>query len=107
MEDVRVYGDFHGLTPDKFERIRDEIPFEQMEYKDNVLRVDHEGKFLMVEDFLDLMAEVLADEGRGAVEYIDQLEWEVTRYTIENGRISSKVVKVDNVLDAHMRDHGL
>ncbi|GAB7023536.1 hypothetical protein [Salidesulfovibrio brasiliensis] len=107
MEDVRIYGDFHGLTPEKFEMIKDEIPLDQVDYEDNVLRIDHEGVYIDMDDFIERMAEVLGDEGRGAVEFIDHVEWEVTRYTIEKGRISSKKVKVDNVLDAHMRDHGL
>lgn len=104
MEDVRIYADFHGLSPEKFELVKDAIPFDQVEYKDNVLRVDHEGVYIDVEPFLETMAR---EHGQGALEFIDHVEWEVTRYVIKDGVITSKTMKVDNVLDAHMRDHGL
>lgn len=107
MEDVRVYGDFHRITPEIFERIKNDIPFEDIEYDGDVLRVDHEGVYLMVDDFIELIRDVLPENGYGHVEFIDNLEWEVTRYVITPGKIVEKKVKVDNVLDAHMRDHGL
>lgn len=107
MEDVRVYGDFHGLTPEAYEELKDWIPFDQVEYDGYVLRVDHEGVFLDIDDFVERVTKLLGDEGKGALEYIDHIEWEVTRYVIEKGEVRTKLVKVDNVLDAHMRDHGL
>ena len=107
MEDVRVYGDFHRITPDIFERIRDAIPFDQVEYDGDVLRVDHEGPYLIIDDFMETIRDLLPEDGYGHVEYIDHVEWEVTRYTIRPGKIEEKTVKVDNVLDAHQRDFGL
>jgi len=107
MEDVRVYGDFHRVSPELFEQIRDAIPFEQVDYDGDVLRLDHEGPYLMIDDFIEQMAALLPENGYGNVEYIDHVEWEVIRYTIRGGRIESKTVKVDNVLDAHQREHGL
>lgn len=107
MEDVRVYADFHRISPELFERIKDSIPFDQVEYDGDVLRLDHEGVYLMIDDFLELIRDSLPEGGYGHVEYIDHLEWVVTRYTITPGKIEEKRVPVDNVLDAHMRDHGL
>jgi hypothetical protein len=107
MEDVRVYGDFHRISPELYERIKDAIPFDQVEYDGDVLRLDHEGVYLMIDDFMELIRDSLPEGGYGHVEYIDNLEWVVTRYTITPGRIDEKRVPVDNVLDAHMRDHGL
>ncbi len=107
MDDVRVYGDFHRISPEIYEKIKDSIPFDQVEYDGDVLRVDHEGVYLMIEDFMEEISKLLPENGYGHVEFIDHLDWEVTRYTITPGKIEEKVVKVDNVLDAHMRDHGL
>lgn len=106
-DDVRVYGDFHRFPPEAFKQVEDSIPFEQVDYADNVLRVDHEGKYLDVDDFLEKILSLLPEDGWGALEYIDHVEWEVTRYTLRNGKIESKTFPADNVLDAHMRDHGL
>lgn len=106
-EDVRVYGDFHRISPELYEQIKDSIPFDQVDYNGDVLRLDHEGPYLYIDDFLETVRDLLPENGYGHVEYIDEVEWEVTRYTIKPGRIESKVVKVDNVVDAHQRDHGL
>jgi hypothetical protein len=107
MDDVRVYADFHRITPEVFEKIKDSLPFDQVEYDGDVLRLDHEGVYLMVDDFLETMKDLLPEGGYGHLEYIDHLDWVVTRYTVTPGKIEEKRVPVDNVLDAHMRDHGL
>jgi hypothetical protein len=107
MDDVRVYADFHRITPEVFEKIKDSLPFDQVEYDGDVLRLDHEGVYLMVDDFLETMKDLLPEGGYGHLEYIDHLDWVVTRYTITPGKIEEKRIPVDNVLDAHMRDHGL
>ena len=107
MDDVRVYADFHRITPEVFEKIKDSLPFDQVEYDGDVLRLDHEGVYLMVDDFLETMKDLLPEGGYGHLEYIDHLDWVVTRYTITPGKIEQKRIPVDNVLDAHMRDHGL
>lgn len=106
-DDVRVYGDFHRLPPESFDKIKDSIPFDQVDYNGDVLRVDHEGMFLDVDDFLEEIATLLGPGGYGSLDYIDHVEWEVTRYTIKDGQIKSKVIPADNVLDAHQREHGL
>lgn len=106
-EDVRVYADFHRISPEIFEQIKGGIPFEQVQYDGDVLRLDHEGPYLYIDDFLETISGLLPENGYGHVEYIDEVEWEVTRYTIKPGDIRSKVVKVDNVLDAHQKEHGL
>lgn len=106
-DDVRVYGDFHRITPEIYEQIKDAIPFDQVEYDGDVLRLDHEGVYLMIDDFMEQIRDLLPENGYGHVEYIDNLDWIVTRYHITPGKITEKVVKIDNVLDAHMRDHGM
>ena len=106
-EDVRVYGDLHRIAQDVYDQIKDSMPFEQVEYDGDVLRVDHEGHYLYIDDFLETIRDLLPEGGYGHVEYIDQLEWEVNRITITPGKIEEKLVKVDNVVDAHQREHGL
>lgn len=106
-DDVRAYGDVKGLSPEAFEKIKDSIPFEQVHYENRMLRVDHEGKFIDVESFVEDICELMDDDGWGAIDYIDHVEWEVTRYQLGKGGFTTKRFKPDNVLDAHQRDHGL
>ena len=107
MEDVRVYGDFHRVNKEMYDQLMGICPFDQVEYDGDVLRVDHEGVYLMVDDFMEMVRDLLPENGYGHVEFIDHLDWVVTRYTIKPGKIEEKKVPVDNVLDAHMRDHGM
>lgn len=107
MEDVRVYGDFHRINQEAYDQLMTICPFDQVEYDGDVLRVDHEGHYLMIDDFIEMVKDLLPEKGYGHVEFIDHLDWEVTRYTIKPGLIESKIIKVNNVLDAHQREHGL
>jgi len=107
MDDVRVYADIHRVSPEMFEQLKGSMPFEDIEYDGDVLRCDHEGVYLMIDDFIEKVRDLLPEKGYGHVEYIDHLDWVVTRYTIKPGKIDEKRIPVDNVLDAHMRDHGM
>lgn len=103
-DDIRAYGDFHGLSQADYEAIRDEIPFPQVEYRDGVLKVDHEGKFIWIDDFLERVAGLLGDKGWGGVDFIDHLDKKLTRYDIRNGKISSKTIDFDQALGSPFRD---
>ncbi len=97
-DDIRTYGDFHGLSQEDFEAIRDEIPYPQVEFKDGVLKVDHEGKFIWIDDFLDRMVELLGDKGWGGVDFIDHLDKKLTRYDIRGGKMTKKTIDFDQAL---------
>ena len=92
-DDVRSYGDFYRLPPEAFARIRDAIPYPQVDYRDGVLRVDHEGKFIDIDDFLKEIAGLLEPGGWGKVDFIDHLDQKLTRYDIRDGRITSRTIE--------------
>ena len=102
-DDVRTYGDFHGLSQEDFDSVRDEIPYPQVSFKDGVLKVDHEGKFIWIDDFLERMAELLADKGWGGVDFIDHLDKKITRYDIRAGKITQKTIDFDQALGSPFR----
>lgn len=99
MEAVRVYADVHGLSPEAFEEIRPSLPFDQVVYKDRILAVDFEGHYIDVEPFLDAVARLLDDDGWGKLDYIDQIDYALTRYVIKKGEWKAKSVMVDNVME--------
>lgn len=99
MEAVRVYADIHGLSPEAFAEIRPSLPFDQVVYKDRVLAVDFEGHYIDVEPFLDDVARLLDEDGWGKLDYIDQIDYALTRYVIAKGEWKAKDVLVDNVLE--------
>lgn len=83
-DDVRAYGDFHGFGPEAFAKIKDSIPFPQVDYDAAArkLHVDHEGKFIWVEDFLEEVCALLDEDGWGEVDYLDHTELVLTRYSL-------------------------
>jgi len=99
MEAVRVYADVHGLSPEAFEEIRRFMPFDQVVYKDRILNVDFEGHYIDVEPFLEAVARLLDENGWGKLDYIDQIDYALTRYVIKKGEWKAKEVLVDNVLE--------
>jgi hypothetical protein len=99
MEAVRVYADIHGLSPEAFEEIRPSLPFDQVVYKDRILAVEFEGQYIDVEPFLDAVARLLDDGGWGKLDYIDQIDYALTRYVIKKGGWTAKSVMVDNVME--------
>lgn len=106
MEDVRVYGDVSGLSPDDFEEIRHELPFEKIVYQNGVLNVDYEGHYIDIDDFLEEITKRLGKEGWAKVDYIDHIDWKLTRYEISNGKCSAHEVNVDAVLEPTKNEAG-
>lgn len=99
MEAVRVYADIHGLSPEAYEEIRHSMPFDQVVYKDRILAVDFEGHYIDVEPFLDDIARLMDADGWGKLDYIDQIDYALTRYVIKKGEWKAKAVLVDNVME--------
>ena len=107
MEAVRVYADIHGLSPEAFEEVRQTMPFDQVVYKDRILAVDFEGHYIDVEPFLDDIARLLDDDGWGKLDYIDQIDYALTRYVIKKGSYTTKDVLVDNVMEGMNQEAGV
>jgi hypothetical protein len=99
MEAVRVYADIHGLSPEAFEEIRQSMPFDQVVYKDRILAVDFEGHYIDVEPFLNDCARLMDDNGWGKLDFIDQIDYALTRYVIKKGSYTTTDVMVDNVVE--------
>lgn len=49
--------------------------------------MDHEGHYLIFDDFIESIRDLLPGGGYGHVKYIDQLDEIVTRYTIKLNNI--------------------
>lgn len=104
-DDVRSYGDIHGIGPEAFEAIKDSIPYPQVDYdeKRRVLHVDHEGKFIWIEDFLDLVCAHLDEDGWGEVDFLDHQDLVLTRHTLKKGARTSLERPFDQIGTTEMR----
>ncbi|WP_027179161.1 hypothetical protein [Maridesulfovibrio bastinii] len=106
MDDVRVYGDVSGFSAEDFEEIRHSLPFEKIVYEDGVLSVDYEGHYIDIDDFLDEIKNRLDSKGWAKVDYIDHVEWKLTRYEMIDGKFTERVVNVDAVLEPTKNEAG-
>lgn len=95
----RIYGTVRGIPEERAARLMAELPFEGVSYTNGVLDIDHEGVWVDVEAALDLIVNCVGEDGRGGVDVIDNLEWQITRYTLRPGGYSSRTLDLDNVLD--------
>ncbi len=100
MEDVRVYGDVQGLSQKDFNEMKDELPFNKIIYKDEVLNVDYEGHYIDIDDFLEELVKRLPETAWAKVDFIDQVDWQFTRHEIIEGKLTSRQVNVDDVLES-------
>jgi len=107
MEAVRVYADIHGLSPEASDEIRRSMPFDQAKYADRTLSVDYEGCYIDVEAFLDDCARLLDADGWGKLDFIDQIDYRLTRYVIKKGEWKAKDVLVDNVVEKVHQEAGV
>jgi len=107
MEAVRVYADIHGLSPEAFEEIRHSMPFDQIVYKNGILNVDFEGHYIDVEPFLADVARLIEPTGWGKLDYIDQIDYALTRYVIKKGSYTTQEVLVDNVVEKVHQESGV
>jgi len=107
MEAVRVYADIHGLSPEAFEEVRRSMPFDQVVYKNRLLNVDFEGHYIEVEPFLNDVARLMDADGWGKLDYIDQIDYALTRYVITPGAWKAKEVLVDNVVEKVHQESGV
>lgn len=99
MDDVRVYGDISGLSDHDFKEIRPSLPFEKIVYENGVLSVDYEGHYIDIDDFLDEIRNRLHNHGWAKVDYIDQVEWKLTRYELNNGNFTEQDINIDDFLE--------
>lgn len=105
LSDYRVYGQVWGLTEELFEGIADETPFETADFEEGVLVLEHEGCWIDVESAVEDIASILPEGGEGYVDFIDNLDWTVTRYVIFPGGYESETYSCDDILE-HTKGEG-
>lgn len=98
----RIYGTVKGIPATAWDRLAAELPFEGVSYTNGLLDIDHEGAWVDVESALDLISAVMLEGGWGGVDVIDNLDWQITRYTLTPGGYSSRTFDLDNVME-HVR----
>ena len=102
--DLRVYGEVRGLTAAAWAGLAGECPFETVEYADGILALEHEGRWVDAESFLDALAGVAGATSAGHCDVIDNEAWTITRWVLEGGKWSSQTFGINDVLENTVKD---
>ena len=98
--DLRVYGEVRGLAPEAWARLAPQCPFETADYRAGVLGMEHEGRWVDAETFLEALARELSPGGDGHADVIDNEAWTITRYVWDDGKWKSQSFEIDDVLES-------
>jgi hypothetical protein len=97
---MRIYGEVHGLADAVWAELSRECPFEAAVYEGGVLAIEHEGRWVDADAFMETVAAALAPSGEGHVDVIDNEAWTITRYTLASGKCSAQLFNIDDVLES-------
>jgi hypothetical protein len=100
--EYRIYGSIKGLADEQGRRVADELPLEDVSYARGELAFEHEGVYVDLETILELISSVLLPGSEGRIDYIDNAEWCLTRYTISGTNISERRVDLNDALDKYI-----
>lgn len=103
--DYRIYGRIRGLLQDAAARLAAEAPFEVARAGAEGLEIEHEGRYVDVEEFLARAVMLLGEGGDGDVDVIDNEAWTITRYALRPGAFEAVSHGLDDVLD-HTKGEG-
>jgi hypothetical protein len=101
-ENYRLYGSIKGLRDEDAKRLVAELPLDEVKFADDELDFEHEGPFVDMDTVLELIASVLNPGTEGRFDYIDNLEWVLTRYTASGTSLTSKRVDLNDALDKYI-----
>lgn len=97
---MRIFGEIKGVAFYRsfFPAQQDISPFE---FKNNRLEIEYEGPYIDIDQLLEDILPGLDENAHGYVDCIDHENWEVTRFSIEQGELYRKKINPDNALEAY------
>ncbi len=102
-EPIRVYGHVSNVDSEACD-LRDDFEFTEFSCEDNELEIEYEGSHFFIDDFVERLEQGLTQESEGRIDYIDQQDFTMMRITIVKGRLSRKLVDLNNVLERYNRE---
>ena len=98
---IRIHGTLNGISSEAYDALRDFLNFDEVSYENGTITLEHQRYYFELEDFLDRAADVMEPECRGYVDQIDNDAWEMTRYVLEKGRVKSRTISLNEVLERY------
>lgn len=101
---VKVYGYLRPCSENELPplcaalRVLGEAGPETLRLSGDLLNISYEGTYFPIEDFLSALSPLLSADRKGKIDYIDMEGWTLTRYSFENGFITTAKGDLNNVL---------
>jgi hypothetical protein len=97
--DMRIYGEVRGISNAAWAELAPDCPFAEAVYEGGVLTIEHEGRWVDADAFMESVAAALAPGGEGHLDVIDNEAWTITRYQLAPGKCASHLFNIDDVLE--------
>lgn len=98
---VRIFGEFHGVSPEAFSKLEEKLDFDEVGYDDRVVVIEHDGPYEGIEDIVLLVMSAMDDGYESSLDVIDHDENILTRFVIEADGFRSKQMNIDDVVQAY------
>lgn len=102
---IKVYGNLFPADETIFKALLASaslaFPLESapLSLEGDLLLISFEGVFFPINDLFECLEGLLKPGMAGKVDYLDLENWEMTRYLIEDGKISHNTVGLNHVMD--------
>lgn len=98
---VKIFGEFRGVSDEAYEKLEDQLDFDEMSWDDDVVVVEHDGPYEEIEDVVMLVMESMDDGFESNLDIIDHDENVLTRFVIEADGFRSKQMNIDDVVQSY------
>lgn len=101
---LKVYGNLWPAPQGAIDKLRPVLAMSMpdpalADWEDNLLRIFFEGIYFPLEECLAVIENLLTQDIRGKLDYLDLENWRLTRHIFQNGKISTSSAPLNNVLD--------
>lgn len=101
---IKTYGNIYPASKELLRelaaRMQDAIPAGNVTVANgDMLLLSFEGIYFPLEEVLAGIERHITGQSAGKLDYLDLEAWRLTRFRIENGKISSSSAPLNNVLD--------
>jgi hypothetical protein len=98
---ARFYGHVIRIAPDVVSRLQTLLGEFEVTTKGAVLDFAHEGACIDPEHYVQEIAAIIPPSAEAHLDFIDPLEWTMERTLIKEGRINTKRVSLNDVLERY------
>jgi hypothetical protein len=104
---LQIHASLFEISRDVLVEFQAELgELDEVEYDGRVLKFWHECNYMDAEALFKRLAESAGDAAHGGLDVVDREAWNITRYELEQGTVTSTTIPLNEVLDAKANEWG-